>query len=52
MSGVDGTLPDVTKLEVNIEFEIRILIHSESADRRFEKEISFGTLILIQNNAL
>ena len=43
VSGVGATLPDDTKLEENIAFEIRILTHSESADRRFEEEIGFGT---------
>ena len=49
MSGVGATLPDDTKLEENIGFEIRILTHSDSADRRFEVDIGFGTRILTQN---
>ena len=42
MSGVGATLPDDTKLRENIGFEIRILTHNESADRRFEEEFGFG----------
>ena len=52
MVGDDRTLPDDTKLEENIGFEIRILTHSEDADRRFEEDIGFGTGILTQNDAL
>ena len=36
MSGVGATLLDDTKLEENIGFEIRILTHTEDADRRYE----------------
>ena len=49
MVGDDDMLFDDTKLEVNIEFEIRILTHSDSAHRRFELDIGFGTGIFIQN---
>ena len=52
MSGIEGTLFDNTKLKENIWFEIRILTHSESADRRFEVEIGFGTGVLTQNYVL
>jgi hypothetical protein len=52
VAGDDRTLPDDTKLEDNIMFNIRILTHSEAADRRFEKDIGFGTGILTQNYAL
>ena len=52
MSGIERTVPDDRKLEENIVLETRILTHSESADRRFEKEIGFGIWIPTQNNAL
>ncbi len=52
MAADDRTLPDDTKLEENIGFEIRILTHSEDADRRFGEDIDFGTGILTQNYAL
>ena len=36
MAGDDGTLPDDRRFEENIWFEIRILTHNDSADRRFD----------------
>ena len=52
MVGDDGTLLDDKRFEKNIGFEIRILTHSEDADRRFGEDIDFGTGILTQNYAL
>ena len=48
MSASVGTLGDDTKLEENIGFKIRVLTHSESADRRFEENIGFESGILTQ----
>ena len=36
----------------NIKFNIMILTHSGSADRKFEEDIGFGIWILTQNNGL
>ena len=50
--GDDGTLIDDRRFEENIGFEIRILTRSEDADRRFGRDLDFGTGILTQNYAL
>ena len=39
MAGDDRTLLDDTKAKHNIGFKIKILIHNENADRRFEEDL-------------